>query len=103
MRVKALSGAERDRFEESILVGKGKNRRVSYNNMRAKLLALCIVDEDGKQVFSTHDVEALGNKSAGALERVVNVAQRLSGLSAADMEDLEKNSVSAQSDDSTFD
>lgn len=100
--VRGLSGAERDRFEASIVDVRGKRRSVNLLNVRARLVALAIVDESGQRVFRAGDVEALGAKSAAALSRVFDAAQRLSGLSDDDVEELEKNSRSGQSDGSTF-
>jgi hypothetical protein len=37
------------------------------------------------------DVEALGRKSAAALERVCKVAQALNGIGEAELEDLKGN------------
>jgi hypothetical protein len=45
-------------------------------------------------------VEALGKKSAAALNRVFEVAQRLSGITDDDVEELAKNSVGGPSDGS---
>lgn len=93
VRVRALTGAERDRFEASIVEQRGKGApRLNTTNIRAKLVALTVVDENGNRIFTDDDVEALGRKSAAALNRVFEVAQRLSGLTQADMEELEKNS-----------
>ena len=92
VRVRALTGAERDRFEASIVEQRGKaGPRLNTANIRAKLVALCCVDEQGNRLFSDEDAELLGRKSAAALNRVFEVAQRLSGLTQADMEELEKN------------
>lgn len=92
VRVKALSGAERDRFEALITgAGSGKKRRGNWDNVRARLVALTIIDDKGKTIFSPRDVEALGNKSASALDRVFSVAQRLAGITDADVEELEEN------------
>ena len=87
--VKALTGAEKDRYEQSVY--NLKDGGVIYTNIRAKLVALSICGEDLKPIFESADIEALGQKSAAALNRVLEVAQKLSGLSAADVEELEKN------------
>ena len=62
-----------------------------------------MVDEAGERLFSNDDVVALGKKNASALDKVFAIAQKLNGLSAADVEELEKNSGSAQSDASALD
>lgn len=100
VRVKSLTGTERDALEASLVQGKGKNANVNLANLRSKLAARSMVDENGKRIFSDADVAELGRKSAAALQRVFDVAQRLSGLSAEDVEELTKNSETAPSEDS---
>lgn len=99
--VKGLTGAERDAFERRIVEMRGKKTQVNLTNIRAKLVALCAVDKDGKRIFTDADVVALGGKSAAALDRVFTVAQKLSGLTTEDVDELEKNLESALSEDST--
>ena len=89
--VRGLTGDERDHFEGSIITGKGKNREVNIRSLRAKLVAMSIIHEDGRRMFADSDVARLGQKSAAALQRVYDVASRLSGLSEADAEELAKN------------
>jgi len=89
--VRGMTGTERDSFEASITEGQGRDVKINAQNLRAKLVARSVVDENGKPLFSKADVEALGKKSARALQRVFNVAQRLSGISDEDVETLAKN------------
>lgn len=89
--VRGLTGAERDAFEQGIVETRGKNTRMNLKNIRARLVALTVVDEQGNRLFSDDDVEPLGRKSATALNRVFEVAQRLSGLTPADVEELAGN------------
>ena len=77
VRVRALTGAERDAFEASITTGKGKNLSVVMENVRAKLVAMTVVDGEGKRVFSDEDARELGRKSAAALDRVFKAHLRL--------------------------
>jgi hypothetical protein len=83
-----LTGTERDQLEASV-VGDGDRRDLV--GLRAKYAALSIVDIDGKRVFTFEDVEALGRKSATALDRVFEVCLRLSRMSRGDMEKLRGN------------
>ena len=101
VRVKALSGAERDQFETSIFETRGKKVERNLQNMRAKLVSLSIVDEQGNRVFSDADVKALGNKSAAALDRVFGVAMRLSGVSEQDVDGLAGNFTPADGESSS--
>ena len=89
--VRGLTGVERDQFEQSIVETRGKNTKVNLRNIRAKLVVLCCVDEQGNRIFRDEDAEVLGRKSAVALNRVFEVAQRLSGLRPEDVEELAGN------------
>ena len=91
VRVRALTGAERDALEAAVLDVRGKNVRVRLENARALIVAMSVVDEDGNRLFSDKDVKALGQKSAAALDRVASVAMRLAGLTKEDLEELTKN------------
>ncbi len=97
VRVKSLTGSERDGLEASMIEGKGKNANVNLANLRAKLVARSIVDESGNRIFEDADIALLGRKSAAALNRVYEVAQRLSGITQEDVDELTKNSEAAQS------
>ncbi|HPU35056.1 MAG TPA: hypothetical protein PK184_20370 [Phycisphaerae bacterium] len=89
--VRGLTAAERDAFEQSIVETRGKNTRMNLKNIRAKLVAMTVVDEQGNRIFSDEDAELLGKKSAAALDRIFSVAQRLSGLRPEDVEELVGN------------
>lgn len=88
VRVRGLSGTERDQFEQSMVEKRGKKREVNLANVRARLIALSVVDAQGNRLFGDADVAALGRKSAAALERVFDVARRLSGLNDEDVDEL---------------
>ena len=62
---------------------------------------LSIVDADSKRIFADSDAESLGKKNSAALDRIYAVAERLSGLTKKDIEELAKNSGSVLSEDST--
>jgi len=94
--VRTLTGAERDRFEQTLLDGKN----VNMANVRARLVVLTAIGDDDKRIFDDADAQALGDKSASALDRIYAVAQRLNGLTATDVEDLAKNSGTDLSGDS---
>jgi hypothetical protein len=95
--VRTLSAAERDAFEAASVQARGKDRSVNLANLRARLAVLCLVDEQGQRLFTDTDAVALGQKSAKALAKVYDVAARLNGLSADDVEELAKNSASGPS------
>jgi len=91
-----MTGAERDSFEQGII---NEDKTANLSNIRAKLCALTIVDESGKRVFSDDDIDELSGKSSLVLDRIFQVAQKLNGISPADVEDMAKNSRETQSED----
>ena len=94
--IRGMTGAERDAFEESIMVGRGPNREVNLRNFRAKLVARSIVDPQTKErMFSDNEINELGKKSARALQRVFEAALRLNGMTAESVEELTKSSQEA--------
>ena len=100
VKVRMMTGTERDSFEQSIMKTEGKEIVRDMANMRAKLLVRTICNEDGSRIFTDKDINVIGGKSAAALEKVFEVAQRLNKLSASDAESLEKNSESEGKDSS---
>ncbi len=102
--VRALSGAERDAYEASLVtVRRDGSQRFNMENIRARLAAMSIVGEDGERLFSDQDIKALGSKSAQALDRVFDAARKLSGLSDEDVKELAEGFGDAPSEDSTSD
>jgi hypothetical protein len=96
--VRGLTGSERDAFEEESLVKNGTAKAdITLREIRARLVSRCLVDENGQRMFSDSEVDVLGRKSALALNRVFEVAQKISGLSDKDVAELTKNSESAPS------
>lgn len=88
VRIAAFSAAARDSFELWVVQSRQKG---SFVNVRAALVARCAVDAEGRRLFSDSEVEALGAKSAAALDRLFEVAGRLNRVTEGDIEDLEKN------------
>ena len=101
VRVRSFIGRERDAFESSMVRGDGRDHTVDLTNMRTRLVGLTVIDETGQRLFTDEEVDLLGAKSGAALDRVFAVAQKLNGLSGADVEELSKNSSGVPSAVST--
>jgi hypothetical protein len=101
--VRCLTGAERDDFEASLVSQKGKDKKSNFKNLRARLVAISVVDEQGAKIFSELDIPNLGQKNAAVLDRLFDKAQILSGFKKEDIEDLTKNSEDPTGDDSFSD
>ncbi len=91
--VRGMSGVERDAWERSLVVGKGRRRDYNLDNVRARLAARTICDENGVRSFGDDDAEMLGKIRVDCLNRIFEVAQRLSGVSDDDVEELGKSSA----------
>lgn len=89
VNVRAMSGSERDNFERLYL----DQLKGGEINIRATLVALTVVNAEGKRVFSDNDIAALGGKSGLALHRIFTASCKLSRILAEDVGDLEKNSA----------
>lgn len=90
VRVSMMTGRSRDLYEAGLF--KGKDNDSSFDNLRARFLSHCVVNEEGDLMFSPGDLIQLGKKSAAALDRVFTAASELNGTSEDEMEDIAKNS-----------
>lgn len=93
--VRSLTGHERDAYELSMIAIRGQGKQTSTetqpDDFRSKLVTLCLVDEDGVRLFDDGELDLVSSKSASAIARLFEVAQRLNGLSNEDVADLTKN------------
>ena len=102
VRVKIMSGAERDEYDSYVVKQskfQGGKVQINTKGLRAKLLTMVLVKEDGTKLFTPQDIPALLAKSGIVLDRLSKIADKLNGLSESTAEELLKNSVSAQSED----
>jgi hypothetical protein len=98
--VRGMTAGERDALESSMLTNKGQPNTERLAQFRSRLLILSVVDEAGRKVFQAGDVRAVSQKSMAAVERVLDVARRLSGMTEEDVEELTGNS-DGQDDESS--
>lgn len=100
-----LSAKAQGLYRSSILDIKGTTSRMRLEDADAKLVIQCVLDPEAyakgerKLYFSDADIEWLGTKSARAIDRIVKVAQRLSGMTKDEEESIAKNSDAAKSGD----
>lgn len=85
--VRTLSAFERVRWEESLT---DTDKTHPYSGL-VKMLSMCLVDENGKQIFTDQDVEELGKKSIAPLLRIQSAALRLNKVDTKSLEELTKN------------
>lgn len=101
VRVIGLSGTDRDAYEATFVDAKGKPAIQRLRNVRAKLLVKCLVDEDGKRLFTDDKAQVLGAKNGAVVDRLFDVARRLSGIGQGAVEEGKETSDSEANDSST--
>ena len=83
VRVMEMDAARRDAFQAAGLVEVAPGKfEMSRENFSARLAVFSLVDETGELLFGPENIEALGSKNGKALERIAEVAIRLSKLSS---------------------
>src|SRR5580765_691528 len=100
-RLREMSGTERDKFEiASFKLTKTNgastpaSREVDPLYLRARLVAMCLVDENGARVYTDEQVRECSDElPAGVLAKLFAAAQKLNGLEATAVEDAAKNSA----------
>lgn len=105
--IRGLTGDELDAFQGSVrqfrptFDGKGMEAVLIQEGMRAKLLVKCLIDEAGERLFTDADAPALGGKNGAIIDKLYDVAARLSGLSEEEKKAMEGNSEAATDSDSS--
>lgn len=97
--VSAMSGSARDEWQAS-LIRSGTKGEVSLENVTARLLVFCLLDDSGHRLFNLESADQLGAKSASALDRLAKVAKRLNKIGDEELEVARKNSTATPGDDS---
>lgn len=89
VRIREMTGAERDGLESYVLQHRENS---AFENIRARVVALSVIDEQGNLLFPTpEDVEALGKTGWRALERIRKASDSLNAITKEDIEELRKN------------
>ncbi|MFD3657035.1 hypothetical protein [Streptomyces sp. NPDC058620] len=105
VRILGMSGTDRNAYQSSLVVlgTNGKPQRVNLNDQLAKLVAKCLVDEEFQRLYTDKEVAELGAKNGAVLDKLGDIAKRLSGLGETAVEDAAGNSDAAPSGASTSD
>ncbi len=100
--VRSISAKERGRIVgEAARFRETKGKNVTFmEEFDANFVLLAACDEQGNPVFSVDQKARLLGKNAAVVSRIAAKAQKLAGMSKEDIEALEKNSETTQSDDS---
>lgn len=106
--VRSINAAQRGDIMAKGVVSKEKAQRGKQDpfarDFDVTFVYLATCDKDGNRKFNDIQVvEKLKQKNAAVIARIAGVAQRLSGFSKKDLEELEKNSLENQQEDSLTD
>lgn len=100
VRLQEMAASDRDQWENEsyVLNAEGTAAKFNPKHARARLVVRCLVDENGKRMFSDDEVAAIGSLSASSVQRLFNAARKLNAISTEDIKELEKNSDAGPSD-----
>ena len=94
VRVRGMDGEGRDAYEASLFAlrqaGDSAQMEAKFGNRRARLLVRCLYDPDTDERLPI-SAEQLSRKSGAVLDRLSEVALRLSGMTARGRRDVEGN------------
>lgn len=91
VRMKVMTGLERDIFEQSLTNRTAKGKR-EIRGFMVETLVTVLVDEAGKRLFTKEDIEKLNEKSAKVIGDLFDVALELNGMGKDAVEEMRKNS-----------
>jgi len=103
VRLKSISGTQRDAYEQSLIQSNGNDRKMNLRNARVKLIVLCAVDGEGRSLFSAEDVSALGRRNAAPIDRLFDACKKLAGMGDDDVEKLTEDFGATRDDDAISD
>ena len=90
VRIRTMTGVERDEFDAMIVSRKNAKGFNDPTEIRARLVVLCAIDENGARLFKDEDIPQLQQKAAKPLGIVADKVAALNGLDGE--EEAEKNS-----------
>jgi hypothetical protein len=102
--IRGLQADERDEYEQSLIErgpdGRSRIKRVQ-RNVRASLVIRCLVDEQGERMFQDNQVDAIGKVDAAVIDKLWDIARKLSGMDTEEIAKLAADFDSAQENGSS--
>lgn len=102
-RLQSLTDEEQSAYEAEIIARKGGLRKNRLADAKRRLIALCLVDGQGKRIFGDDDISALKKIDGRVIELLHKEANAHVGYDDEAIEDLVKNSETTTVDDSCSD
>lgn len=88
--LREMSGLQRDNLERGDF-SKAATEGSMPSLWRVRFLSLCIVDADGKLLFTAEDLQALAEKNATVIDNLCRRAMKLNGFDIDTVEEMKKN------------
>lgn len=89
--VQGLTDRERAEWEVDSLDDEGNRDPVAMESMRTRLIVKCLVDENGKRIFTDEESDDIGEWPAAVTVKLFKVCSELCGLDDDDIEEAKKN------------
>ncbi len=86
--VQGMTVTQRNKFERQFRTRSGQTSDRKMQEIRQRMLIACVCDQDGTPLFTEADIDAIGNQRADIIERLVEAAQKICGMSSDDVDDL---------------
>lgn len=99
VRIRGLSAKDRDELGLTF----DANDKESVLGLRGRLLQKVIVGDDGNLLFTPEQLDEIVGKAASVIDKLFNVAQRLSGFSKSEVAAITENLSEGQSAGSNSD
>lgn len=87
--VRGMTARERTQFEKKFVTEKGGKTKRNFDAFREQLCVFCCVEPR----FTEADVERLSQIRADVVERIADVAMKLSGITEKDLDELGQSSA----------
>ena len=79
--VRGLTADERDSWDVFCIEQRQRwKSEIGFPGMRASLVVRAVVDDEGNRIFLDTDLESIGAKSIGVVDRLYDKASQLSGM-----------------------
>jgi hypothetical protein len=107
--VREMTAHEKNTWEHSLYkTVKGpkgqQDMQMDLSDYNSKLAVCTLCGEDGKLLFSFNEYKKLGDSmSAAKMDKIVEVSQRINGITDEEKENLLNSSEADQNEDSNFD
>ena len=98
IRMQTIKGRVRDKFENKCC-DQTKGKRLDLTGLKALLVCLCAVDEQGELLFTRAEANRLNEKNAEGIDTLYSKAQEMNGIGAKAEALVEGNSDETTEDE----